>query len=140
MEEKEKCEKKHEIYKKELEKLFIENDGELTPVKVVESAKKKNSPLHDYFVWDDNDAAKLWRLHQARLLFGYIKVDLSNIKEERKQVRIAVQVINNKKESVYVPTMNAVRIKSYSRQLVDEIIQELNTLNNKMILFKQNLK
>jgi hypothetical protein len=141
MDEKEKVENKQEVYKAELERLFCENDGELTPEKVVNSAKKVSSPLHDYFVWEDSDAAKMWRLHQARLLFGYVKIDLPNLRNEpARTVRIALQVINDNKESVYVPTLDAVKIKSYAKQLVDEIIAEMETLNNKMLLFRQNIK
>ena len=141
MDEKEKIEKKQDIYKAELEKLFVENDGELTPEKVVNSAKKASSPLHDYYDWEDTVAGKLWRLHQTRVLFGYVKVDLPIIRNEpNRTVRIALQVINADNKSVYVPTLTCIKTKSYAKQLVDEIITELDTLNNKMMLFKQNLK
>ena len=141
MDEKEKIESKQEIYKAELEKLFAENNGELTPEKVVSSAKKATSPLHDYFTWEESDAAKMWRLHQARVLFGYVKVDLPIIRNEPcKTIRIALQVVNANKESVYVPTLTCIKTKSYAKQLVDEMINELDTLNNKMLLFRQNIR
>ena len=39
----------------------------------LEKAKDEKSPLHDYFMWDDVEAAKLWRLAQARCLFNSIE-------------------------------------------------------------------
>lgn len=141
MDEKEKVEKKQDVYKAEIEKLFSENNGELTPEKVVTSAKKVTSPLHDYYDWEDTVAGKLWRLHQTRVLFGYIKIDLPIVRNEpARTIRIALQVINANEESVYVPTLTCIKTRSYARQLVDEIIGELDTLNNKMLLFRQNLK
>lgn len=40
--------------------------GELTPEDVLEDAKSHNSPLHSFFEWDDTEAARNYRLQQAR--------------------------------------------------------------------------
>ena len=48
--------------------------GELTPDRVVREAKKKSSPLHRYFTWDDGRAADLQRLAEARFLIRSIEV------------------------------------------------------------------
>lgn len=42
-----------------------ERDGELTPEVVEREARKKSSPLHDLFEWDDSEAAYKYRLGQA---------------------------------------------------------------------------
>ena len=55
--------------------------GELTPSRVLHDAESPNSPLHGYFEWDDTEAAKQHRLHQARVLIRSVKVDV--IVEER---------------------------------------------------------
>lgn len=40
--------------------------GELTPEDVLEDAKHGNSPLHSFFEWSDTEAARQYRLQQAR--------------------------------------------------------------------------
>lgn len=50
----------------------LEQDGRLTPDAVVEDAMDPESPLHDKLEWDDTEAARQYRLEQARALIrGY---------------------------------------------------------------------
>jgi hypothetical protein len=51
-----------------LEKIRRRNNGNLTDTKILEEAKKKTSPIHNWFEWDDTEAAKAHRLSQARNL------------------------------------------------------------------------
>lgn len=67
----------------ELGLLLKHNDGVLTPDKVVEQAAKPQSALHDFFTWDDDEAAHKWRLVEARQLITSIK-----IYQEDREVRI----------------------------------------------------
>lgn len=55
----------NEIYRK---------SGEITPEMVIEDAKKTNSPLHNYFEWDDSKAAREYRLQQARELIRSVTI------------------------------------------------------------------
>lgn len=48
--------------------LAAANAGRLTPEAVVEDARSKTSPLHQYFEWDDKRAAHTARLEAARRL------------------------------------------------------------------------
>ncbi len=50
--------------------------GLLQPASIVEAAKSQDSPLHSYFQWDDTEAAKLWRLQQARQLIRSMTIQL----------------------------------------------------------------
>jgi len=52
----------------------IAHDGELTAEMVVDDARKPSSPLHDFFEWDDTEAAGQWRLQQARVLVASIEI------------------------------------------------------------------
>ena len=57
------------VVEHELRKLHKEaSDGLLKPKDVVESAKSKESPLHEHFEWDDGKAGHQYRLQQARNL------------------------------------------------------------------------
>lgn len=60
---------------------LLANTGPLTPQAVVDDARKKTSPLHNEFEWDDKKAGHHWRLQQARRLIA--SVTLTVINEER---------------------------------------------------------
>ncbi len=62
--------------KEELEIIRAKNGGMLSPENVVEYARNKNSTLHGYFIWDDNDAANKYRLYQAAHLIRRIKIEI----------------------------------------------------------------
>lgn len=50
-----------------LEQILAEDDaGVLRPEVIVERAKARSSPLHDFFTWDDTRAAHAWRVNEAR--------------------------------------------------------------------------
>ena len=49
-------------------KALRDEDGLLRIEKVVEAATAPASPLHDHFEWNDGEAARRFRLHQARTL------------------------------------------------------------------------
>jgi hypothetical protein len=61
-----------------LAELAKQNGGVLTARAVVDAARSDDSPLHDSFTWDDNEAAEAWRLHQARNLILRVHVVMEN--------------------------------------------------------------
>lgn len=65
-----------EAIAKRLEKLASLNGGRLTPDAVLQDARSKSSPLHDQFEWDDSEAAKQWRLSQARELIRSVRIEI----------------------------------------------------------------
>lgn len=44
---------------------IIDEEGDVTPDRIVDLASKKTHPLHEYFEWDDNVAGHKYRLQQA---------------------------------------------------------------------------
>lgn len=50
-------------------------DGVLTCEAVLEAARPKNSPLHDYFTWEDSRAAERYRLIEAGRLIATVKIE-----------------------------------------------------------------
>lgn len=72
---------KAEVVGPVLEKL-IEKDGTLTAEGVLSEAKKKRSPLHSWFEWDDTEAARQYRLSQARNLIRSITVKVTGSDED----------------------------------------------------------
>lgn len=51
-----------------------ERNGALKPQVVVSEARKKNSPLHEAFEWDDKLAANTFRLDQAREMIRALSI------------------------------------------------------------------
>lgn len=49
----------------------------LRPDDVVTAAQPEDSPLHAYFTWDDTEAAKKWRLEEARALIRSVRIEVT---------------------------------------------------------------
>lgn len=63
----------NELRRKELEQIESEHGG-ITPALVVDAASDEDSALHDWFTWDDSEAAHAHRLAQARQLIRVVYV------------------------------------------------------------------
>ena len=59
----------------------LAEDGLLTPDDVVEDARPKGSELHDYFEWDDLEAARRFRREQARKMIQAVEIIPAEQKE-----------------------------------------------------------
>jgi len=51
--------------------------GQVTPKRVLDDARKVSSPLHALFDWTMKSAAEKWWLHQARLIIGAVRVQIT---------------------------------------------------------------
>jgi len=76
----------------ELERLRAAAGGLLTAEGVLGAAKRKRSPLHDFFEWDDNRAAQRYRLAQASYLLRVVVVVPEDDEERFHPVRAFVTV------------------------------------------------
>lgn len=70
-----------------LELLRRQCKGELTPKDVVNDARHDNSPLHEFFEWNDGEAAEAYRLGQARGLIRsvvaiYVREDAPALRQK----------------------------------------------------------
>jgi hypothetical protein len=64
-------------------------DGLLVPEEVVEYARNPNTALHARFVWDDTEAARRYRVEQAR---GIIRFEMTVMRATNKPIRAYVRV------------------------------------------------
>jgi hypothetical protein len=79
-----------------LEAIRDKNDGDLTPETIVDAARRRRSPLHKAFEWDDESAADGYRREQARYILRSIKVVyLETEDKEEKTVRAFVRLSND---------------------------------------------
>lgn len=82
--------------KDELEKIAQSNQGVLRPHDVVQKAENKDSPLHEFFEWNDGEAAHQYRLKQARGLIRTI-VTISPVANQ-KTIRVWVSLTEDRNE------------------------------------------
>lgn len=75
---------KTNLIKQELEALAEANNGLLKPETVVDFARNPETALHSRFEWDDTEAAKRYRIWQARQI-----------------IKVTVDVLPNENETVY---------------------------------------
>lgn len=116
---------------------LYERDGHLTPESVVAEAKKKRSPLHSCFDWDDSTAAHKWRLEQAAFLIRKIKVEYTTPGHETIRVRAFTNIMpaaqggeeQTGRAGVYITTQEA--LKSFQDQVLEVARREALALKNK---------
>lgn len=69
---------------------IYEGHGFLTPAVVVDEAANPKHPLHDRFEWDDQEAAREYRLVQAGALIRSVKLRI--VEPEVSEIRAFVNV------------------------------------------------
>tara|TARA_Y100000310_G_scaffold187429_1_gene187465 strand:- start:510 stop:944 length:435 start_codon:yes stop_codon:yes gene_type:complete len=128
-------EEKAQIYGERLELIKKQKGGKFKPADVVDDARKKSSPLHNHFEWDDNEASKQYRLQQARYLVSCI-VEVMVIEGVQSEQRSFFSVKNGGGKSVYVNVETALETPDYRTQLLNKIINHLENTTTLMKLFK----
>lgn len=99
--------------------------GELTPEDILADAQHDNSPLHSFFEWSDTEAARQYRLQQAR---GLIRsVVAVYVREDRPAVRTRayVHVQRPGDEPHYREASHAMSQKSTRDAVLKRALQEL---------------
>jgi hypothetical protein len=125
----------------EIRRIAEKHGGRLTPKLVVTAAKRKSSPLHSLFDWDDTEAAKKWRLEQASCLIRRIKVTYHKSDDVSVRVRAFVNVDDDAKgrdedtkkpaAGIYVPFETALAVESYREQLMQQCKRDVETFRRK---------
>jgi len=54
-----------------------DSEGRLTPDAVVKAAQSPKSPLHRFFEWDNTEAARKYRIEQARELIREVRIEMT---------------------------------------------------------------
>lgn len=112
-------------------------DGILHPEEVVEAAAPESSPLHDYFTWDDTEAARQHRLNQARHL---IRVTVTVLPGTNTQTRAYVSLsVDRPPREVGTVTggggfrdvVTVLSNEDLRRQLLQDAIKDMTNFQNK---------
>lgn len=69
------------------EALLAKHGGRIGPAVLLEDARDPTSPFHDYFEWDDDEAAERYRLAQASQLIRRWKGSIVRVDADTKTVR-----------------------------------------------------
>lgn len=109
--------------------------GELTLAEVVTAAASPESPLHDQFEWDNDAAGDRYRLLQAGVLMG--KVRLHIVEGERVHVVPQfVSVVNSDGRRVRVSAQRAIADPDMLGQVLAETRAQIRGLRNRLSGFE----
>jgi len=115
-------------YGVEIERLIQEKGGQITPPEIVESASVKDSPLHDYFEWEDADAAIRWRIFQARNLMNHLKIEVRK-NGDVSEHKAFYSVITGEREGnvvkAYVTIGRVINEEDIRVQVIEQALREM---------------
>lgn len=109
-----------QVIGKELERIRIER-GSLEPDVVVDEVERlgTDSPLYDYFTWDDQEAAKKQRRNEARQITRSVTIKRVDGRETQGTVRAFVHVGTDDGKPGYESTVVAMRDKTERERLLE---------------------
>lgn len=110
----------------ELKRLARIHGGLLKPEVVVAQARSPVSHLHKYFTWDDTEAAKYWRLEEARHL---IRVVVE--KYEGKEMHTFVSLSPDRPKNGYRLTVDVIRDPKMRNLMLQDALRELESFQRK---------
>jgi hypothetical protein len=128
-------------YGERIEAIMEGQDGKARAQVVYEDAKKKRSPLHEYFEWDDSVAAEGYRLNQARELLRFIHVvvtapDGTEI-ESRAYFNVVVENDDETLERTNVPLARVMTEVELHRQVLAQAMYEFEQWRERYQQYKE---
>lgn len=106
-------------------------DRIITPEMLVADAEAQSSPLHDCLEWDNGEAGHQWRLHQARLILGRMRI--KNVVEHTqtynftpKYVNVRVRTSSGGERRGYVPMARAMVDEDLLIQAVSDVVKYIS--------------
>lgn len=116
---------KKRTYAAALDGVPLDEDGRRHPEQVVEVARNKRNPLHDWFTWDDSEAARLRRIDEARALIRVVSVEMVN-NGRHFTVPTYVNLISDRKDGGgYRETQDVLADAELCQSLQDTAMSEL---------------
>ncbi len=105
-------------------------DGLLRPEEVVDYAQDPETALHNCFTWDDTEAARQYRLWQARQV---IRVRVTYLPEAEAESRTFVSLTSDRKRDGggYRPLADVMSTEELRERFIDDILSDLFRLKAK---------
>jgi len=122
-----------------IETLMEANDGSIIATQVVDDAKDKDSPLHEFFEWNNKRAADRYRLEQARYILRSIEVVIKTDGGQETSTRAFHYVTidnsfiseRNKAGQVVVAVKRAMSEDDLRKQIIEGALRQLKTWQRK---------
>lgn len=126
------------IYGKHLAKLQTKVKI-LTPEIIMNDARSKDSPIHDYFDWNDKTASEKYRLHSARSLLNHIKVKITHDDESEDEIRKFhhIKIKSSETQSGYVSVENVIKSEDYYSQIIKQALMEIQSWKEKYYRYQK---
>ncbi len=109
-----------------LDKIADDNDGELKPQVIVDTAQPADHPLNPHFEWDDGIAANAHRLDQARRLVRVIRV-VDDSEEDPEPRRAYLSIRSPKEGRRYVPHREIINSSRLQLLVLEEAMRDLES-------------
>ena len=121
-----------------LRQIAEQHDGVVKPEDVVAAAEPKDSPLHNSFCWDDNEAARLYRLHQARNILRVCATYIDN-GSERVATRAFVSLTPDREDEGggYRTMESILQVTAQRNQMLADALSELQAFERKYGALKE---
>lgn len=120
----------------ELKRIAERNKGLLEAEAVVKAAEPSASPLHSYFDWNNTEAGRLWRLHQARQLIR-VCVEVIDVNGHQEQ-RVFVNLREDRpKGGGYRTLVKVLSTPSLREELLEDALEEMNYFREKYKSLKE---
>lgn len=109
--------------------LMRKHGGLLLTRDVVKAAENPKSTLHQYFTWDDSEAAELWRQNEAMELIGSFKI-------YNEELQINVRALTSldtdrMEEGGYRWTTEVLKRPDLKEQMLSTALHELHVIQNR---------
>ena len=118
-------------------KKLIDEEGAVTPERLVEVSKPKNAPLHNEFEWNNDKAAKKYREEQARqIIKNIVIIKVEETVTEPKKIKCWVNsdrafVPTDEKLHRYVTLETALNDISWRDNLLEAARRDMNSFITK---------
>lgn len=108
-------------------------NGHLTPDMLVKEARKKTSPLHGCFTWNDKEAGRLRRLDEARFLLRVITVEV----EADNETVITRAFVSVTDDPIYTTIESALADDDMRESLLSQAKKDLGSFRSKYSQLKE---
>lgn len=118
---------KRDVVSEELLRIKLEDGGDIvTAEQVVAHAEDEDSPLHKYFQWDDTEAARQYRLFQARQLITVAVIMLPG-KKRPSSAWVSLRYDRQQPEGGYRLLVDVLSNADQREMLIREALEDLRT-------------
>jgi hypothetical protein len=119
----------NEAAQAEFDALVERHGGSVLPSHVVEFARDETTALHSYFDWNDSEAARQWRLEQARRV---IRLSVTVVRDDPRPIRAMVSLTTDRRDGIGYRSLQSVLSDNALRaQMEMDALNELRAFRRK---------